>query len=163
MKKVEDRDLKTRRYVCEHCGHETEDVKVTRENLEEPTPRCCPKCGKASEAPTLHLGDVVEEIATGRRGKIDNMSIDEQQTVTYWRVFSMTEKIPCSESSRTHPNFGWYRVRTPQPNRVSHPLARSFETRRAAVCAFAPYFPQYGSTGCLPIPRKLLRVCATPA
>ena len=46
MKKVEDRDLKTRRYVCELCGHETEDVRVTRENLDEPTRLRCPRCGK---------------------------------------------------------------------------------------------------------------------
>ncbi len=39
----------------------------------------------------LHLGDIVEEIATKRRGKIENMSINHdangQETVNYWRAY----------------------------------------------------------------------------
>lgn len=50
------------------------------------------------EVVTLHLGDVVEEIATKRLGKIDNMSIEHhacgQQTVHYWRVFFEDGKQP---------------------------------------------------------------------
>ena len=39
----------------------------------------------------FHLGDIVEEIATKRRGKIDNMSLNHDHkgqvtSVNYWRV-----------------------------------------------------------------------------
>jgi hypothetical protein len=45
----------------------------------------------------LHLGDVVEEIATGRLGKIDTVlehHANGQQTVNYWRVFFDDGKQP---------------------------------------------------------------------
>jgi hypothetical protein len=45
----------------------------------------------------LHLGDVVEEIATGRLGKIDTVlehHANGQQTVNYWRVFFDDSKQP---------------------------------------------------------------------
>jgi hypothetical protein len=46
----------------------------------------------------LNLGDTVEEIATKRVGKIDNMSIDHladgTQKVNYWRVLFNDGQAP---------------------------------------------------------------------
>jgi hypothetical protein len=45
----------------------------------------------------LHLGHIVEEIATKRRGKIDNTSgllVDGQEQTTQWRVFFSDGKQP---------------------------------------------------------------------
>jgi hypothetical protein len=46
----------------------------------------------------LHLGDIVGEIATKRRGKFDNKSVNHdangQETVNYWRVFFEDGKQP---------------------------------------------------------------------
>jgi len=48
MKKIQDRDRdgKPFYYRCESCGHETEEKKTTRDNLEEQPPSYCPRCGK---------------------------------------------------------------------------------------------------------------------
>jgi hypothetical protein len=46
----------------------------------------------------FHLGDVVEELASKRQGKIDNISITHEaggkQTVNYWRVIFTDGKQP---------------------------------------------------------------------
>jgi hypothetical protein len=45
----------------------------------------------------LHLGDIVEEVATGRQGKIDNISTNNDArgqvtSVNYWRAIFLDGK-----------------------------------------------------------------------
>jgi hypothetical protein len=51
------------------------------------------------EVGMFHLGDIVQEVATGRRGKIDNLSQNhdakgEVTSINYWRVFFEDGKQP---------------------------------------------------------------------
>jgi len=45
MKKIEDHDRKDFYWRCESCGYETEERKMSEDNIIEHPPRC-PWCGK---------------------------------------------------------------------------------------------------------------------
>jgi hypothetical protein len=94
---------------CSDCGKEHPLTPVKKHELGPAPHHDCSHEGRldmkaileeqaAKENPTLHLGDIVEEIATNRRGKIDNMSITHgpqgQQTVNSWRVYFNDGKQP---------------------------------------------------------------------
>lgn len=57
-------------WSCErpNCSYESGEMKFDKENP-NPTPPKCPKCDDGI-AQVLHQGDIVEEIDTGRLGKV---------------------------------------------------------------------------------------------
>jgi hypothetical protein len=84
---------------CSDCGHEHTDVPVAEHKLGPAPHHDCPNEGRIDmkailddqtekETPTLHLGDIVEEIATKRRGKIDTgpTVASGGQIAPNWRV-----------------------------------------------------------------------------
>lgn len=97
---------------CNDCGSEQPKNPVPRHQLGAAPYHNCPHEGRSqtenilreqSEAQALnaplHLGDIVEEVATKRRGKIDNMSQNhgpqgQVVSVNYWRIFFEDGKQP---------------------------------------------------------------------
>ena len=97
---------------CDDCGSETPYSAVPRYRLGPAPHHDCPHAGRShmqdilgepSEAHALtvglHLGDIVEDVASKRRGKIDNMSLNYGQqgqvvSVNYWRIFFDDGKQP---------------------------------------------------------------------
>jgi predicted nucleic acid-binding Zn ribbon protein len=45
MRKIEALGGKVFYFRCEICGHETEEVKKTKHNIDEQPPTSCPNCG----------------------------------------------------------------------------------------------------------------------
>jgi hypothetical protein len=89
---------------CDECGDEQPKIPVPRHKLGRAPYHECVYAGPpdmkailenqaAQDALSvpLHLGDIVEEVATKRQGKIDSMnqthSAQGQTTVTHWRIF----------------------------------------------------------------------------
>jgi hypothetical protein len=89
---------------CDECGDEQPKSPVPKHRLGRAPHHDCPHEGRldmkailddqaeknALNVP-LHLGDIVEEIATKRQEKIDSMNqthgAQGQTTVTHWRIF----------------------------------------------------------------------------
>jgi hypothetical protein len=92
---------------CDECGAEHPKIPVPKHQLGSAPHHNCPNAGRlamesilaeqaAAAAPTLHLGDIVEEIATNRPGKID--AGPTQSTAgpiaPNWRVIFTDNKKP---------------------------------------------------------------------
>jgi hypothetical protein len=84
---------------CDGCGDERPQIPVKEHELGLPPNHDCPNEDRIDvkailddqaekENPALHLGDIVEEIATRRRGKIDTgpTVASRGQVAANWRV-----------------------------------------------------------------------------
>jgi len=89
---------------CDDCGSEQPYRAVPRHELGPAPIHKCPRAGRPhledvfldqtedqALAAELHLGDIVEEVASKRQGRIDNMSLTHtlgRQVVSanYWRI-----------------------------------------------------------------------------